>query len=1151
MESLAKDGIGDESGFRFVGRKEEFNALALGLEDARSGHGRLFSLVGEPGIGKTRLAAELVSLARERGAETIWASTFRGGGPEFWLWNQVLGGRSLASLSFETTDSQMAEFLSVASQGVDTRELVRSPNATQDRRAVSSLPALSLSLFRATMEHLLAISVARPLLIVLDDVAAADHLSLLTLRFIASRLPEMPVIIVTTYREADAWRSAAVSELLNEAVPNNRLLALAPLSTSEVSELIEARTAEKPAEALTKQVAFLTRGNPLFVELVLRENYFLENVDETNLALPHAIKVAAEKHLGPIPQISRRILSIATVIGNEFDLASLRAVSECSTPEIFDSLSEGRRAALLNEDESTPGGYRFSQPLLRQALYDSLPDVARARLHHRVAQFLEKTFKHDRARLYELAHHFYAGVSVSDEAQKALEYCQQAASEAIAASKYKVASRLYGMGLAAVNLGGFLSEPSRCDLLLQLADAQARAGESSARQTFGQAFALAETLGDPESLAQSALGYVGPTVVAPSRPDGQTVSMLKKALDLLGERDGLPKVRLLLRLAWEVSSQAESQTWRQGLEREAEEIARRLADARTTFALLLYRYLVLLSDPQKIDEQAAVYREMLRLATEGGRAEDCITALACRRVWSLCTEGRVRLHAEAYFFGFADRVMASYLLEKEYTYHAAVVALLEGRFEGSAALTLQCLEVANWALDAYGPDFLWPALIVPFCELGRLQEVERFSQRSIERYPRAPIFRALQMNIHLLLQRTRQARQEFETLALCDFEDLPRDAARFASLSLLAEACAELGDARRAALLHELLRPFGKMNAAFGPLAFFGPASRYLGLLTAAMGKFDEAEVYFEDALRSSEKLSALPWIAYTKHDYAKMLLERGDSIAASKSLELAMSALQTAEDLGMQDLKRRLSCLTVQRELKIAVSKPSPTAAVAVAYGEVGPEERLQSQNGTAPERVFVKRGDYWTIVFSGKVFHLKHSRGLAYIAHLLRYPGRDFHVLELAASVDGESAETLVAGPAVVHSEELRTRRAGEDDSAPVLDRQAKVAYNERIEDLRHELEEAKSFNDLGRVSRIEGEISRLATELSRAMGFGGRWDRKLGSDSERARVSVTNAVRATIKKIRQEDPELARHLATMIRTGRFCSYGHDSRLSELWQV
>jgi len=632
------------------------------------------------------------------------------------------------------------------------------------------------------------------------------------------------------------------------------------------------------------------------------------------------------------------------------------------------------------------------------------------------------------------------------------------------------------------------------------------------------------------------------------------VSMLKKALDLLGERDGLSRVRLLLRLACEISSQGENHTWRRDLEREAEEIASRLGPARATFALLLYRHLLLLSEPEKIDEQAAVCREMLKVATQSGNVEDCIAALICRQVWLLCTEGRFRPDAEFYLTGSADRLMESYLLEWEYSYYAAIVTLLEGRFEENIALTMQCLEGANSALHAYSADLLWPALIVPFRELGRLQEVERFAQESVKRYPRAPVFHALRMNIDLSLQRTKRARQTFERLALNAFEDLPRDAGRLASLSMLAEACVELGDVRRAALLHSLLRPFGKMNATFGPLAFLGPTSRYLGMLSAAMGKFDEAEGYFEDALRSSERLGASPWIAYTKHDYAKMLLERGDSIAATKSLELATSALRTAEDLGMQDLKRRLAYLTAQRELKMPVSNSSLAAAVSIVSNAVGPEERLQAQDRHAdpvPERVFVKEGDYWTIVFSGKVLHLKHSKGLAYIAHLLRCPGRDFYVLDLVASVDGASVETLVPHTALAHAEGLRTRRTGEDDSTPVLDREAKFAYRRRIGELRNELEQAKSFNDLGRISSIEDEISRLASELSRAMGFGGRWDRKLGSDSERARVSVTNAVRMTIKRIRQEDPDLARYLATTIRTGRYCSYTYDPRFPGPWRA
>ena len=121
---------------------------------------------------------------------------------------------------------------------------------------------------------------------------------------------------------------------------------------------------------------------------------------------------------------------------------------------------------------------------------------------------------------------------------------------------------------------------------------------------------------------------------------------------------------------------------------------------------------------------------------------------------------------------------------------------------------------------------------------------------------------------------------------------------------------------------------------------------------------------------------------------------------------------------------------------------------------------------------------------------------------------------------------------------------------DLGPVLDHSAKQAYRERIQELHEDLEAARLFNDLGRVAKIEDEICVITRELARAVGLGGR-DRKMGSQTERARLRVTSAIRWATNKISSQHPALGQFLALNIKTGTFCSYVPRSRASLTWHL
>ncbi len=190
-----------------------------------------------------------------------------------------------------------------------------------------------------------------------------------------------------------------------------------------------------------------------------------------------------------------------------------------------------------------------------------------------------------------------------------------------------------------------------------------------------------------------------------------------------------------------------------------------------------------------------------------------------------------------------------------------------------------------------------------------------------------------------------------------------------------------------------------------------------------------------------------------------------------------------------------------------------------------------LRGLGGTA---LFRREGEFWTIAFEGAAFRLRDTKGLHYVAALLREPGRELHALDLQAVQPGED----------------ETRRPPGSDAGPILDAQAKAMYRERLKELADELREAEQYNDRERAARAMEEREVVAHELAAAVGLGGR-DRKAASDAERARVNVTRSIRAALERIVEHSPALGRHFAATLRTGQFCSYVPDPRVPVRWEL
>jgi tetratricopeptide (TPR) repeat protein len=193
--------------------------------------------------------------------------------------------------------------------------------------------------------------------------------------------------------------------------------------------------------------------------------------------------------------------------------------------------------------------------------------------------------------------------------------------------------------------------------------------------------------------------------------------------------------------------------------------------------------------------------------------------------------------------------------------------------------------------------------------------------------------------------------------------------------------------------------------------------------------------------------------------------------------------------------------------------------------------------------DNVFRREGDFWSVVFEEQTVRLRDLKGLHYLARLLADPGREFHVLDL---VSGDRVEP---GNARSAAEPGLTFRGGLD-AGELLDARAKQAYRRRLAEIDEDLAEARTMGDSARAAQADAERDFIVRELARAVGLGGR-DRHAASVSERARASVTRAVRQAMARIREHNSPLAEHLDRAIRTGTYCAYLPDSRVPVDWHL
>jgi tetratricopeptide (TPR) repeat protein len=1137
--TVARPQAAAEANGPFVGRVREFGELVAGLDAAISGRGRLFLLVGEAGIGKTRLADELSATARDAGALVLWARCWEGGGaPASWLWTQIVRGyareRDLATLVpvLGPATSHLAQFVP---------DLVEGPPAPAATPA--SHDHARFALFDATTTFLKAVAQAQPLVLVLDDLHAGDEASLLLLQFLARELRDTAILVIGTYRDAEARRIPPVEAVLGALAREGHHLRLSGLSSADVAAFLEQAAGRMPAPALARAVHEATDGNPFYVEelgrLLAAEGRLDDEVTASGLGIPVGVRATIRRRLEPLPDPVARVLSVAAVVGREFDAACLEIVCDLEAEPLLLALGEAVSAGLLTEVGERPGRFSFAHALVRETLYDDLSPVERRRLHRVVAHALEGLHRTNLdPHVGLLAHHFFfAG---GDSADKAIEYSLRAAARSTRLLGYEEAVAHCLRALQAADVAG-IGGVRRCELLLALGDAQARAGDNvSGRETYELAAELARQLGHAHYLARSAVGSGG-TVPAPTGGmyDVELVSLLREARDALGPQDSPARVHVLGRLAMELYYAAPREE-RDALSQEAIEIARRLGDDALLAGALNARCFALwgLEDSE---ERIAIASEIVRHAEQAGDHRLALEGRTWRVLAFLelgdiaAADTELKAHAR-----LAEDLREPYHLWEAKVFEAAR-ALLDGAFDEARTVAREALHIGQRQQDPTLTLSLGPAASLAHSvqefqlarERNTLDEHESRVLGYVQQYPSLKVWRCALAFVYAESGKHAEARRE---LARIDVAHLPQDGNWLVALANLADVCGVVEDVERAHELYALLEPYDGRHIVIGRLyACRGAVAHYLGVLAATMGRYDDAERHFADAESMYERMGARPFLAKSRLEHGRALVRAGaDPARARDLLERAQRAFA---DLGVPVGAAQAG--TLLAELAPSTG-PAPSREL-----ERAPERATAaaSVNGTSAR--FRREGEYWTVGIEPTYVRIKDAKGLRYLALLIARPDDEIHVLDLVGSESHDRVRVASAAAA-----EAALTGWGLGDAGAVLDAQAKAAYQRRLRELREDLDEAREFADVARAEQIEAEIDFLVHELAAGVGLGGR-DRKAASPAERARVSVTKAIKTAMRRIGENHPDLGRHLDQSVRTGTFCSYSPSGRSSLTWSA
>ncbi len=869
----------------FVGRERELGVLIDAARRAAAGEGSAVVISGEPGIGKTRLAEELATVARRMGFATAWGRC-----PE-----------SAASAAFWAI-SQVGDQL--VEQGV-IPQLGRVELRGVERPVTPEMADERLDLHRRVVESFR--EVTQPTLVVIDDLQWADPASLRLVEFVAGELRDLSALFVATTRPTDSSSPQVLVDCLGElarAAGSSRL-SLEGLSVDEVGDWLQRRSEGRADARVTELVHDRSGGNPFFaqelVELLVGEGHFAASgLGDDGLAstrVPAAVADVVRRRVGRLPAATQQLLSIASVVGRSFDLDVVAEVAGEPMGELLGALDPAVDAGLVTADPDAMARFRFSHALVAEALDSELAPSRRARLHAATTAAIERLRAGSiDAHLAELAHHALGG-AMAGTARQAVEWSVRAPELADASLAPEDAAGHYERGLLACELAHPGDVRIRYDLTLALADARFRGGnEIGSHVAFADAIELALQLDDVAAMLAAARGLSQPTIWQPGgyrESNTELTRLIDRVLERVDADADPASFALLLAIKAIFSYYSSTPEELDEMSGRAVEVARATGDVELLARTLLHR-LQSIWFPTTAELRSADAGELAELARREGLDLPLHFTGEFSRLLADYQLGRVD-DAEIARVAVIEREAASPIQSLEWGTFIAPRLASEGRYVDALALASTTGDLFRRTRRFGGDVVQFAGMLISFIDQGMFDELGAVLASMDQGTYEVSISEMLGIIFSEFgqLEEARACVGPVGSVPDRPFDWLWLSTSYTASMVRIA-----LDDVVASEQLYAELLPYAGQISMAGSMPISGCIDLVLGGMARLVGDEDAAARHLDAAIELETRMGSRAWLARAYEAKAQLTGETDDRDRA----------LALATEIGCAPVLRRLA---------------------------------------------------------------------------------------------------------------------------------------------------------------------------------------------------------------------------------------------------
>ncbi|SIR92969.1 ATP-binding protein [Williamsia sterculiae] len=842
-----------------VGREAQLRDIALAVDDARGGRGRLVLIEGEPGVGKTAVATEAMERARASGVDVLSGRCSEGAAVPYEPFVEALTRELNSGDAVETRNRLSrngADILRLVPHAAERFGDLLPPEVSVDDRAV---------IMTAILNWLVGPARDAPILLVVDDVQWASEATLSIIDYLlrASDRHRLCILMTVRTHHVDAPTIAALTAAVSP--DRTRRVRVDGLSVPDIDELLRSEQVDLDAADLYRRTA----GSPLLLTSMLGAHD--ERPDET---LPDSVADAVRRSQSRLGHSARDVLAVCAVGGmwvprvvvqiasgvtDSVEFAA--AVSELLTQRLVTTSDLDDRG---RSDIDTGGHLRIRHPVILDVVYRSLPGAQRARLHSAVGAALQTVGATSTAD--ELARIAYQlGKALDSDRAAAAHYASRAGESAFAVAAFEESIGYFSEALKRMIPRGDSAE--RCRVLIEIGRAQRRIGDPKARATLTEAADMAHRLDETDLQIEAVQNNVLETItfVRMSGVDHERVNNLNDALDLLEAR-GLGHTaraaEMLARLAMELGWGADWQTRRRYVLR-GMQIARSVGDRTATVSMLLAA-LIGLRVPQCADLRSQAVRELPGLLDlDSQQVQEVPTLIWLSR--AQVEEGDLP-GATATLDVITPAQLAQnsqfWALDRYGRIGIAIAAGQLARAEEGVAV-MRALPAP--ATDTGRFARLHLTLMVIRTLRGDLGEQVAARAEIAERFHETPPFRPMLASALVDVGDHEGAAQLIDWYGPERVAEIPDDHFWVHTMAVLARASAQVGNTMVCREVYTRLLPYGDQTAMVWA-GVFGVLHHHLAHLALALGDLDTAQAHLDDAVREHTARGYRGWVVESEY---------------------------------------------------------------------------------------------------------------------------------------------------------------------------------------------------------------------------------------------------------------------------------------------